>query len=244
MDSVLILNSHISVTSTDEVAHELASNRNMTVAICNVNTVVQCFKDKDLNARVDSFDIRCPDGFPIAKASSILYKNNQKRVDGYNIFKETLKKGLDSNLSHYFFGNTEHVTKKMISNLKNEFPSINIKGYYCPPILTIDNLINDKYFEEIKKLSPDIVWVSLGFPKQEEFIYILNKKNIGHFNLIGIGAVFEWVAETKIKAPELVANLGLEWIFRLLQEPRRLFKRYLVDNFLFIIYFIKQYIKN
>ena len=88
------------------------------------------------------------------------------------------------------------------------------------------------------------MWVSLGFPKQEEFIYILNDKNIGNFNLIGIGAVFEWVAETKIKAPELVANLGLEWIFRLIQEPRRLFKRYLVDNFLFIIYFIKQYIKN
>ena len=63
-------------------------------------------------------------------------------------------------------------------------------------------------------------------------------------NMIGVGAVFEWVAGTKIKAPEWLANIGLEWLIRLIQEPKRLFRRYLVDNFLFIIYFIKQYIRN
>ena len=63
-------------------------------------------------------------------------------------------------------------------------------------------------------------------------------------NFVGIGAVFEWVAGTKVKAPEIFANIGLEWIFRLLQEPKRLYKRYFIDNSLFIIYFIKQYIRN
>ena len=62
--------------------------------------------------------------------------------------------------------------------------------------------------------------------------------------MVGIGAVFEWVAKTKIKAPELIANVGLEWLFRLVQEPKRLFRRYLIDNFLFIIYFIKQYLSK
>ena len=84
----------------------------------------------------------------------------------------------------------------------------------------------------------NIVWVSLGFPKQEEFIYELKNKYQINSNLVGVGAVFEWVAKTKFKAPEWAANLGLEWILRLLQEPKRLFRRYLVDNFLFIIYFI------
>ena len=88
----------------------------------------------------------------------------------------------------------------------------------------------------------DIVWVSLGFPKQEEFIFELSKKNKMASNLVGVGAVFEWVAQTKTKAPEWVANIGLEWILRLIQEPKRLLRRYLIDNSLFIIYFIKQYL--
>ena len=93
---------------------------------------------------------------------------------------------------------------------------------------------------DIRKKNPDIIWVSLGFPKQEEFIDLLMSGEKLDSNIVGVGAVFDWVAETKIKAPEFLANIGLEWIFRLLQEPRRLFKRYFVDNFLFIIYIIKQ----
>ena len=89
----------------------------------------------------------------------------------------------------------------------------------------------------------DVIWVSLGFPKQEEFILTLKNKYKINSNIVGIGAVFEWVAETKVKAPEWIANVGFEWIFRLIQEPKRLLRRYLIDNFLFIIYFIKQYLR-
>ena len=91
-------------------------------------------------------------------------------------------------------------------------------------------------------MQPDIVWVSLGFPKQEKFIHSVQKKYTMNSNFVGIGGVFDWVAGTKIKAPEFVANIGLEWALRLIQEPKRLFRRYLIDNFLYIIYFIKQYI--
>ena len=97
-----------------------------------------------------------------------------------------------------------------------------------------------KYINDLKTKNPDIIWVSLGFPKQEQFINKL-KSEVGlNSNFVGIGAVFEWVAGTKVKAPEILANIGLEWIFRLLQEPKRLYKRYFIDNSLFIIYFIKQ----
>ena len=97
-------------------------------------------------------------------------------------------------------------------------------------------MTKDEYIRDLKEKKPDVVWVSLGFPKQEEFIDLLLKNNNIESNIAGIGAVFEWTAGTKIKAPEILANIGLEWIFRLLQEPKRLFKRYFVDNFLFIIY--------
>ena len=101
--------------------------------------------------------------------------------------------------------------------------------------------MNDDYVQEILKIQPSIVWVSLGFPKQELFINKLKNKYEINSNLVGIGFTFDWVSGAKFKAPEILANIGMEWIFRLVQEPRRLFKRYLIDNCLFILYFIKQY---
>jgi len=244
MQSVLILNTDISVTNINEVTSKLSKRNSLAVAICNANTLVRCYQDEKLNNVINSFDIKCPDGFPVAKASKLLYKNNQKRVDGYNVFYETINKGLENNTSHYFFGNTEAVTKKMISKLKLEFPDINILGYTCPPFLDLEKLLSDDYINDLKSQSPDIIWISLGFPKQEQFINKLKDEISLDSNFVGIGAVFEWVAGTKLKAPEIFANLGLEWIFRLFQEPKRLYKRYFVDNTLFIIYFINQYRKK
>ena len=244
MKSATILKTEISVTSIDEVSKLLTTKKNLMVAVCNVNTIVTCYRNKSINKIINSFDIKCPDGFPIAKSSKLLYKNKQERVDGYNLFYETIKKGLENNTSHYFFGNTEAVTKKMISKLKLEFPDINILGYTCPPFLDLEKLLSDDYINDLKSQSPDIVWISLGFPKQEQFINKLKDEISLDSNFVGIGAVFEWVAGTKLKAPEIFANLGLEWIFRLFQEPKRLYKRYFVDNTLFIIYFINQYRKK
>ncbi len=244
MDSVRILKTDISVTSIHEVSSFLMTNENVSVAICNANTLVRCYRNKKLNDILNSFSIKCPDGFPVAKASSILYKNNQKRVDGYKLFLSTINKSLDENKSHYFFGSTEEITKKMINELRIMFPDINIKGYFCPPILSHDELNEYEYISDLIEKKPDILWVSLGFPKQEQFINLLNKTDELNTNMIGIGAVFEWTAKTKYKAPEWLAELGLEWIVRLIQEPKRLLRRYLVDNFLFIIYFVKQYFKN
>jgi len=240
MDSVLILGTNINVTTVKEVATLLQTKSSKSIAVCNTNTLVRSYRDGSLQNKINSFDIRVPDGFPVAKASSILYKNNQKRVDGYNIFHETIKKGLESNLSHYFFGSNEETIKKLKSSLLGKYPNINILGHRCPPILNFKDLTNQDLISDLKEKNADIVWVSLGFPKQEEFIDLLLKNNNINSNFAGVGAVFEWSAGTKIKAPEFIANIGLEWIFRLVQEPRRLFKRYFVDNFLFIIYIIKQ----
>ena len=240
MDSVLILRTNINTTTVEEVVNLLQKKTSLTVAVCNTNTLVRSYKDASLQEKINSFDIRVPDGFPVAKASNLLYKNKQKRVDGYNIFHKTIEKGLESNLSHYFFGSDEKTVVKLKTRLLNEYPNINILGHSCPPLMGFEDLVLEKYVSDLKEKNADIVWVSLGFPKQEEFIDLLLKNNTINSNIAGIGAVFEWSAGTKIKAPEFFANLGLEWIFRLVQEPRRLFKRYFVDNFLFIIYIIKQ----
>ena len=244
MDSVRILKTEISLTKIEEVSEVLINGRKLSVAICNANTLVRSYKDEIIYNTINSFSIRCPDGFPVAKSSRLLYKNKQKRVDGYKLFLNTIQEGIESNTSHYFFGNTQEVTTKMIDEIIRIHPKVNIKGFTCPPMHEVNELSEMKYLEDILKLNPDIVWVSLGFPKQEQFIDLIYKKYDINSNMVGIGAVFEWVAKTKIKAPELIANVGLEWLFRLVQEPKRLFRRYLIDNFLFIIYFIKQYLSK
>ena len=214
MDSVRILKTEISLTKIEEVSEVLINSSKISVAICNANTLVRSYKDEIICNTINSFSIRCPDGFPVAKSSRFLYKNKQKRVDGYKLFLNTIQEGIESNTSHYFFGNTQEVTTKMIDEIIKIHPKVNIKGFACPPMHEVNELSKMKYLEDILKLNPDIVWVSLGFPKQEQFIDLINKKYDINSNMVGIGAVFEWVAKTKIKAPELIANVGLEWLFR------------------------------
>ena len=224
MNSVLILKTMISTTTVENIATYLKKEKSKTVAICNTNTLVRSYRDTVIRDKINSFDIKAPDGFPVAKSSKILYKNNQNRVDGFKVFHKTIESGINEELTHYFYGSNTKVMELMIKNLKLIYPKINIVGFYCPPIKTYKELTKEKHVKDL--IDKDA-----------------NKYQINS-NLVGVGAVFEWVAKTKIKAPEWAANLGLEWILRLLQEPKRLFRRYLIDNFLFIIYFIKQYLSK
>jgi len=244
MKTVKVLRTTISETSLSEVSNALNGESSLKVAICNTNTVVRSYRDQQLSDIVNSFDIKTPDGFPIAKSSSILYKNGQHRVDGYNVFLSTIQDGLSRNTRHYFYGSEDLVIQKLVKKLKNDFPDINIVGSFSPPTGSYEELAEDQYAKDIIETEPDIVWVSLGFPKQELFINLFQEKYSVGSNLVGIGAVFEWVAGTKIKAPEFLANIGLEWILRLAQEPKRLFRRYFVDNLLFLYLITKQYISK
>ena len=239
MKTTKVLQTNISETSVSEVANILNSSTTQRVAICNANTLVRTVKNSRIRETINNFTIRTPDGFPVAKALSIISKQKFPRVDGYNVFLHTIEDGLSKNSSHYFFGSNEYVTKLMINNLKKLYPEVQIRGYLCPEIMDPDLLVK-KYKDEIKNINADIIWVSLGFPKQEIFIDKIIKVTEINSNFVGIGGVFEWVAGTKKKAPEWAANMGFEWFLRLIQDPKRLYKRYLIDNTLFMFYFLRQ----
>jgi len=239
MKTTQVLKTDISETTISDVSKKLITSSKNRVAICNANTLVRSVKNLEIRDSINSFSIKTPDGFPVAKALSFLSKNKFPRVDGYKLFLQTISDGLEANTRHYFFGNNEKTTLEMIKNLKNKFPNINISGYICPENLSADGLAS-KYKDKFIKIDADIVWVSLGFPKQELFIEKIYNEINPDTNFVGIGGVFEWVAGTKVKAPEWIANIGLEWFFRLIQDPKRLYKRYLIDNTLFIVYFLRQ----
>ena len=239
MKTTRVLQTNISETDINQVSEILNTSTNNRVAICNANTLVRSVKDSEIRRSINNFTIKTPDGFPVAKALSFLTKHKFSRVDGYKVFLQTIEDGLNRNRRHYFFGNNTEITQLMIDNLTQKFPNIEISGYLCPEFLSADELVN-KYKKEIESLNTDIIWVSLGFPKQEIFIDKICREINSSANFVGIGAVFEWIAGTKKKAPEWIANLGLEWLLRLIQDPKRLYKRYLIDNALFILYFLRQ----
>ena len=239
MKTTKVLQTNITETHIDQVSKILNTSTKNRVAICNANTLVRSVRDIEIRNVINNFTIKTPDGFPVAKALSFLTKQKFLRVDGYKVFLKTIENGLSLGTKHFFFGNNEMVTQSMISKLTQKYPGIKITGYLCPEFLSADEIVK-KYKKEIENVSADIIWVSLGFPKQEVFIdKICNEISISA-NFVGIGAVFEWVAGTKKKAPEWIANLGLEWLLRLFQDPKRLYKRYLIDNTLFILYFLRQ----
>ena len=239
MKTTRVLQTNITETTVKEVANILNTSSETRVAICNANTLVRCCKNSQLKDVVDNFTIKTPDGFPVAKALSFLSKQKFSRVDGYKVFLQTIEEGISKSKKHYFFGNNEKTTTLRIENLVKMFPEIIISGYHCPEFMTADKLVfNNK--ETIKELDADIIWVSLGFPKQELFIDQLCNEIKPKANIVGVGAVFEWMSGEKRKAPEWMANLGLEWFLRLIQDPKRLYKRYFIDNTLFILYFLRQ----
>ena len=239
MKTTRVLQTNITETTVKEVANILNTSSETRVAICNANTLVRCCKNSQLKDVVDNFTIKTPDGFPVAKALSLLSKQKFSRVDGYKVFLQTIEEGISKSKKHYFFGNNEKTTTLMIENLVKMFPEIIISGYHCPEFMTADELVfNNK--ETIKELDADLIWVSLGFPKQELFIDRLYNEIKPKANIVGVGAVFEWMSGEKRKAPEWMANLGLEWFLRLIQDPKRLYKRYFIDNTLFILYFLRQ----
>ena len=239
MKTTKVLETNISEITIDEVSNFLNTSSKKSVAICNANTLVRSAKNSHIRDVVNSFDIKTPDGFPVAKALSFLTKKKFSRVDGYKVFLTTISDGIKNQKKHYFFGSDERTTNLMISELSNLFPEILICGYSCPEYTTPEDLMS-KYKNNFLNIDADIIWVSLGFPKQEVFIDLLKKEINLNSNLVGVGGVFDWVAGTKKKAPEWIANLGLEWFLRLIQDPKRLYKRYLIDNSLFIFYFLRQ----
>ncbi len=239
MKTTKVLETNITKTNVNEVSKILNFSSNIRVAICNANTLVRSVKDEKIRDSVNNFTVKTPDGFPVAKALSFLEKEKFPRVDGYKVFLQTISDGLETNKRHYFFGNNEATTIKMIDNLKENYPSIKISGHICPERMTADELVK-KHKKDFESIDADIIWVSLGFPKQELFIDKIFTEIDININIVGIGGVFEWVAGTKKKAPEWLANIGLEWLLRLIQDPKRLYKRYLIDNTLFVFYFLRQ----
>jgi N-acetylglucosaminyldiphosphoundecaprenol N-acetyl-beta-D-mannosaminyltransferase len=180
-----------------------------------------------------------PDGYSIVFASKILGTPLKERVTGPDFMYNFIKLSNTKGYKHFFLGAKEGVAQKMADIFLKQFPKVNITGIYSPPFGEFSAEENKKMITMINKAKPDVLWVSLGCPKQEKWIL----DNIDKINVpvsAGIGAAFDFHSGNVKRAPVLMQKMRLEWFHRLLQEPGRLWKRYFFGGFKFANTILKQ----
>ncbi len=209
--------------------------------VSNVHMLIEAYKDPNFNLILNNADVATPDGMPLAKCLKLFYKLKQDRVAGMDLFPSIMEKAQEKGLSVYFYGSTDEILNQISKKVENEFPSLNIAGFYSPPFRNLVSAENDKIVEMINKQEPNFIFVSLGCPKQEKWM----AENKGKIKacMIGVGGAFPVYAGTQKRAPYWMQYYSLEWIYRLLQEPGRLWRRYLYTNSLFIILILRFYLK-
>lgn len=136
---------------------------------------------------------------------------------------------------HFLYGATPFVIAKLEDNLRREYPGLNICGSLSPPFREISQAEKEQHYRAIRHSGAEFVWVGLGAPKQERWMFEATDKLKDQI-LFGVGAAFDFHAGTVARAPEILRKSGLEWIYRLIRQPKRLWRRYLVTNTLFLFY--------
>ena len=155
------------------------------------------------------------------------------RVYGPDLMLALCKAGCASGLRHYFYGGAEGVPESLAQSLTRQFPDLQITGTFSPPYRPLSPQEDSAIIDRINQTLPDIVWVGLGTPKQD-FWVADHRGKVNAAALIAVGAAFDFHSGRVKQAPLWIQRSGLEWLFRLIQEPRRLWKRYLVDNLIFL----------
>ena len=213
--------------------NDLIKNEKKFIVTANPETFMKALNDKELDKLLsDKASTLVPDGIGIVSSAKMLGYNIKERITGVDIAYELLKLGSNLNKTIYLFGSKQEVIDKTLNVIKNNYPNLKVvgatNGY-------VDN--KDFVFEEIAKLKPDIVLVALGIPLQEKLIYKhLNKFKKGIF--VGVGGSLDVISGCKKRAPKIFIKLNLEWLYRIIKEPKRI-KRFYESNIKFMIYTYK-----
>ena len=228
----------IDILSWDEALNKLhgwASNFNSRyVCICNVHSVVTTTQDSAFNTVISNADLATPDGAPVAWLMKRLGHTNQQRINGPDVMWKYCEQAQYRDESLFFYGSSKKTLALLQDKLLMAFPTLKIAGAISPPFRKLTSEEDAAIIDEINASGAGTVWVSLGCPKQEFWM----AEHRGKINavMIGVGAAFDYHAGTLKRAPLWMQHHGLEWFYRLISEPRRLWKRYLVTNTLFILF--------
>ena len=199
------------------------------ICVTGVHGIMECQRSETVRAAHNSAGLVVPDGMPLVYISRLAGRRNTCRVYGPDLLLKLCKESLTQGYKHYFFGTTPATLSKLTEHLIRDFPGLKIVGTYAPPFRPLTPDETAQIISHINECGPDIVWVGLSTPKQELWM-AQNREALNAPVLIGVGAAFDFHAGSVPQAPRWIQPLCLEWLFRLIAEPRRLWKRYLINN--------------
>lgn len=211
------------------------------VCVAPVSTIISCQEDEAYRRVVNQADMVTPDGMPVVWCGKSSGYPQVERTYGPDLMLMVCGQGRIKGYRHFFYGGTEGVLKKLEECLRNKFPGIAIAGRYAPPFRALTAQEEKDVVEQVNRSQADIVWVGLGSPKQDFWMQQIRGK-LNASVLIGVGAAFDFISGVKPQAPRWMQQAGLEWLFRLCSEPRRLWKRYLIGNTKFVLLLLCQMI--
>ena len=213
----------------DNNIHDLSGDY---ICVSNVHTTVTAYEDEEYRKVQNGGIMAIPDGGPLSSVGQKRGFKNMKRTTGPSLMGEIFKISAAKRYRHYFYGSTDEILEKLYAVLTETYPGIQIAGMYSPPFRPMTEEEDKEIVERINETKPDFVWVGLGAPKQEKWMAAHQGRVSGL--MIGVGAGFDYHAGNIERAPEWMQKCNLEWVYRLLQDPKRLFKRYWHTNTKFI----------
>ncbi|MDO8314751.1 MAG: WecB/TagA/CpsF family glycosyltransferase [Rugosibacter sp.] len=240
-----VLGASIDVVGWDNALSRIstwaAARESRYVCICNVHSVVTAGQDVAFGRIVEAADMATPDGAPVAKMLRILGFSDQQRINGPDLMWKYCEQAALRGESIYLYGGLPTTLKLLQQRLKAAFPGLIIAGAYSPPFRSATAEEDEADVARINSSGAGTIWVSLGCPKQEQWMAAHRGRVKGV--MIGVGAAFDYHAGTIKRASKWMQNAGLEWLHRLCSEPRRLWKRYLVTNTIFIARAMRQLLR-
>lgn len=236
-----ILGVNINVTNMEDTIEAIVNNlkkiKGNYICVSNVHTSVMAYEDEEYRKIQNDGFMALPDGKPLSIVSKLKGFKEAKRVTGPDLMLELFNISEEKGYTHYFYGSTQDTLNELKTKLIEKYPKIKIVGMYSPPFRILYDEENETIIENINKTNADFLWTGIGAPKQEIWMY--EHKDRVNSLMIGVGAGFDYHAGKIKRAPGWMQQLSLEWFYRLLQDPKRLFSRYLNTNIKFIIYICK-----
>lgn len=248
MGRIDIMNIQIDNVSMSEAIDKIDTMVNekhfKMVVTPNVDHIIKLQSDCEFKEVYDNSDLILTDGKILVWSAKLLGKKVKEKVSGSDLFPVLCKHASEKNYKVFFLGGNEGVARKAAETLINKYPNLNVVGTYSPPYgFEKSEEENNKIINMLLNKEPHILFVGLGAPKQEKWIYKFKDKYKVPVSL-GIGASFDFIAGTVKRAPEWMQNCGLEWFYRFLCEPKRLFKRYFIDDSKFLVLLIKEFFRG
>jgi N-acetylglucosaminyldiphosphoundecaprenol N-acetyl-beta-D-mannosaminyltransferase len=235
-DAVAVLGARIDALDWEDAVERLVSwgarRQSRTVCICNVHSVVTAAQDPAFMAVINGADLATPDGMPVAWMLRLLGRRGQQRINGPDLMWRYLGEAERLGQVVSFYGSTEGTLARLRQAMLRAFPALHIGETISPPFRTLSPVEEAAYRERIEACGTAVLFVGLGCPKQERWMAAQRGKL--HAVMVGVGAAFDYHAGTIRRAPPWMQRSGLEWLHRLASEPRRLGRRYLVTNSLYV----------